>query len=171
MTELSFRPIEDADQDFLAAVYASTREQELAKVDWDVAQKAAFLTMQFSAQHKHYQAHYSDTAFLVVLWGGEPCGRLYLARWAGELRVVELTLLPAYRNRGIGTQILDGVLAEADAAGKPVRIHVEQNNPAQQLYRRFGFVPVGEHGVHVLMERPFQPAASEARPLATSSHF
>lgn len=152
MAKLGFRPIADADQAFLAAVYASTRAQELAQVDWSEAQKAAFLSMQFSAQHQHYQAHYTDADFFVVLWDGQACGRFYLARWPGELRVVELSILPAYQNLGIGTQILENVLAEATTAGKPVRIHVEHSNRAQKLYRRLGFAPVQEHGAHVLME-------------------
>jgi ribosomal protein S18 acetylase RimI-like enzyme len=44
------------------------------------------------------------------------------------------------------------VLAEAELAGKPVRIHVEQFNPAQRLYRRLGFRPVEDQGVYSLME-------------------
>lgn len=149
---LGFRPIESSDQAFLAAVYASTRQSELALVDWNAAQKDAFLAMQFAAQHQHYQAHYTDADFFVVLRDGQACGRFYLARWPGELRVVELSILPAYQNFGIGTQILESVLAEAANLGKPVHIHVEHSNRAQKLYRRLGFVPVQEHGVHVLME-------------------
>lgn len=152
MTKLAFRKVAPDDMPFLAAVYASTREQELAQVDWSQAQKDAFLAMQFSAQHTHYQTHYTDTDFLVVQCEGQACGRLYLARWPGELRVVELTILPEFRNQGLGTQILRDVLSEAAEAGKPVRIHVEHNNPAHSLYRRHGFVAVQEHGAHILME-------------------
>jgi predicted GNAT family acetyltransferase len=53
---------------------------------------------------------------------------------------------------GIGTTILQGVLDEAIAAHKPVRIHVERFNPALTLYRRLGFVQIGEHGVYHMME-------------------
>jgi ribosomal protein S18 acetylase RimI-like enzyme len=152
MAPLSFRPVTPTDEAFLATLYASSRMQELALVDWNEAQKTSFLNMQFAAQQKHYQAHYTDVDYSIVLWDGQACGRLYLARWPGELRVVELTVLSAYQNLGIGTQILKGVLAQAALAGKPVRIHVEQSNPAQGLYRRLGFVAVETHGVHVLME-------------------
>jgi hypothetical protein len=33
--------------------YAGTREQELAALPWDAAQKAAFVEMQFDAQHAY----------------------------------------------------------------------------------------------------------------------
>lgn len=162
--QITFRAATASDEDFLTAVYGSTREDELRQVDWTGEQKSAFVSMQFAAQHRHYHAHYRQTEFLVILCDGVPCGRLYLARWSDEFRVVELTLLPAYRNRGIGGRILQGILIEADAAGKPVRIHVEQDNPAAQLYRRHGFVPVGEHGVHILMERAASAHAALVTP-------
>lgn len=150
---VSFRAAAESDRDFLSTVYASTRAEEMARVDWDDRQKAAFLEMQFSAQHRYYQENYTDTDFLIVLLESRPIGRLYIARWPEEIRIVDLALLPEYRNKGIGTRLLSDVLEEAAAVGKPVRIHVEGFNPALSLYRRLGFVQIGEHGVYLLMER------------------
>jgi ribosomal protein S18 acetylase RimI-like enzyme len=149
---VSFRPIDTADREFLNAVYASTRTDELARVDWDENQKAEFLAMQFSAQHRYYQENYAGADFFIILLDNHPIGRLYIARWPNEIRIVDLALLPEYRNAGIGTDILQNVLEEAAAAGKPVRIHVECFNPALRLYRRLGFAQIGEHGVYYLLE-------------------
>lgn len=154
MAELSFRSITDADQNFLYSVYASTRVDELNLTDWDDTRKSEFLQMQFSAQHQYYQEHYADTLFQVILYDGHPAGRLYLARWPKEIRIVDLALLPDYRNLGIGSQILTSILNEAKAKNLPVNIHVERFNPAQNLYRRLGFVKKGEHGVYDFMEWP-----------------
>ena len=46
---ISFRPIGPQDTAFLRDVYASTRIDELAVVDWSDEQKQDFLTMQFNA--------------------------------------------------------------------------------------------------------------------------
>jgi hypothetical protein len=54
---MTFRRIADADLPFLARLYASTRTEELAAVPWSAEQKAAFLDMQFRAQHAHYQQY------------------------------------------------------------------------------------------------------------------
>ena len=148
-----FRPIRPGDEPFLSQVYASTRLDELAVTDWDDGQKATFLQMQFAAQHKFYQENYTDTDFLIVLQDDIPVGRLYVARWKDEIRIVDIALLPAYRGTGIGTTILRDLLAEADAAGKPVRIHVERDNPARRLYQRLGFVVIEDKGVYLFMER------------------
>jgi hypothetical protein len=69
---IALRPIASEDQPFLCAVYASTREQELAAVAWDAAQKTAFVQMQFAAQHAYYQEHYANAAFDVTLIDSEP---------------------------------------------------------------------------------------------------
>jgi hypothetical protein len=45
-------------------------------------------------------------------------------------------------------------LALADAAGLPVRLEYLKWNPVGALYRRNGFRPIGETGIHVLLERP-----------------
>lgn len=149
---LGFRPISLDDQAFLPEVYASTRREELALVDWDEDKKARFLQMQFAAQHQYYQDYYTETDFLIILLDELPVGRLYLARWPGEIRIVDLALLPAHRNAGIGTRILRDILAEAERAGKPVRIHVEKLNPALRLYERLGFTRIADKGVYWFLE-------------------
>jgi ribosomal protein S18 acetylase RimI-like enzyme len=151
-TEITLRPITPDDEALLYRIYASTREDEMNLVDWNDAQKEAFVRMQFSAQHSHYQQHYPDAAFEVILVNGQPAGRLYVDRWTKEIRIVDIALLPEYRNAGIGTAILKGILEEAAQAGKPVSIHVERFNPAMRLYERLGFSTVSENGVYYLME-------------------
>ena len=157
---ITLRPIEPDDEEFLYRVYAGTREVELAQVDWDAAQKEAFLHMQFTAQHQYYQEHYAGAAFQVILADGRPAGRLYVARWLDEIRIVDIALLPEYRNAGIGTALLRDLLAEGARAGKPVSIHVERFNPALRLYERLGFTSIADKGVYLLLE--WAPAARSA---------
>lgn len=147
-----FRPIQAEDLPFLLQVYTSTRWEELAQTDWSDAQKHAFCRMQFDAQHRHYQEHYPEASFAIIERGGLPIGRLYVARWEEEIRIVDIALLPEFRGAGVGTGLLRGLRAEAQEAGKRLSIHVEQFNPARRLYDRLGFKPVKEVGVYLLME-------------------
>jgi ribosomal protein S18 acetylase RimI-like enzyme len=148
----TLRPITLSDEAFLCRLYASTREDEMALVDWDDAQKKAFLEMQFNAQHTFYMEQFTEAAFDVILLDGEPIGRLYVDRRPDEIRIIDIALLPEHRNRGIGSRYMRALLAEGAAAGLPVRIHVEQYNPAMRLYNRLGFQKIDEHGVYHLME-------------------
>src|SRR5215471_20034818 len=108
--------------------------------------------MQFTAQHQYSQERYTKTDFLLMLRDTVPVGRLSATRWQDEIRMVDIALLPPSRNAGIGTAILRDFLAEAAAAHQPVRIHVEQCNPALRLYERLGFAPIEDKGVYLFME-------------------
>src|SRR5262249_22919318 len=147
-----FRPMRPDDAAFLYEVYASTRTEELAVVDWDEAHTAALLHMQFAAQPQFYQARYTQTDFLLILRDAVPVGRLSVARWRDAIRIVDIALLPPSRNAGLGTAILGDLLAEAAIAHEPVRLPVEQGNPALRLYARLGFAPIGDKGVYLFME-------------------
>ena len=119
---------------------------------WDAAQKTAFVQMQFAAQHAYYQEHYAGADFDVILVDSQPAGRLYVNRTDDELRIVDIALLPQWCNRGIGSALVTALQAEAAAAGKPLRIHVERFNPALRLYERLGFRQIEDRGVYLFME-------------------
>jgi ribosomal protein S18 acetylase RimI-like enzyme len=149
---VTLRAVQEDDASFLLRVYASTRAEELAQIDWSEAQKDAFLRMQFEAQTRHYREHYAAARFDVIECDGEPAGRLIVLRAAGEIRLVDLALLPAWRGRGIGGRLLRELLAEASAARLPVTVHVERTNPALRLYARLGFTPIAEVGPYFKLE-------------------
>jgi ribosomal protein S18 acetylase RimI-like enzyme len=157
MTEFSFRPIEPNDMGFLYQVYASTRMDEMALFGWPEAQIQFFLQMQFNMQHTQWRQMTPDAEFSIILVDGEPAGRLYVDRRIGEIHLIEITLLPAYRNRGIGSQIIQDLLNEAAQKKCSLSLHVQKDNPAVRLYRGLDFKVVGENDVYQLMEWKQQP--------------
>jgi ribosomal protein S18 acetylase RimI-like enzyme len=148
---------------FLEQLYRSVRWEELAVTSWPDSAKIAFLSQQFALQRHHYLTHYRETAFDVVTRHDVPVGRLYLDRGPVEYRIVDISLLPDARGTGIGTALLEAILAEAMAAGRTVTIHVEKQNPAQRLYRRLGFRPIAESGPYDCMQwqRDSAPVAGQ----------
>jgi len=154
-TALVLRPVTETDRDFLASVYASTREEEMALVAWSDEEKAAFLRSQFEAQDRYYRQYYPDAAYLVVEVDGELAGRLYVARLAGakDIRIVDVALLPPFRSKGFGREILASVLADGDRLGWRVSIHVERNNRALRFYDRLGFRMAEDKGVYLFLVR------------------
>lgn len=145
------RPVTIEDHSFLALVYASTRQQELALTDWTDEQKAAFCQMQFQAQDAHYRQHYPQADYLVITNVGTPVGRLYVDRWPNEIRIMDITLLPEHRGLGIGTQLLQELQTESAASQRLLSIHVERFNPALGLYERLGFTVAEDKGVYLLL--------------------
>jgi GNAT superfamily N-acetyltransferase len=147
------------DRLFLRSVYAGVRMDELALTDWDEATKDAFIDMQFEAQDSYYREVYADADFLVIVEQGRPAGRLYLRCTSREIRIIDIAVLPAFRNRGIGTSLLGDILARASKQGVPVTIHVERMNPALRLYGRLGFVVAEDKGVYLFLR--WSPAGME----------
>ena len=149
---ITLRPAGPADDAFLRRVYAGTREEELAPVPWSDDERDAFLRHQFDAQDAHYRAHYDGASFDVIELDGVPAGRLYVARWPEEIRIMDIAILPEHRGAGAGTSLLRDLLDEGARSGKRVSIHVEKHNPALRLYERLGFLPVADKGVYLLLE-------------------
>jgi GNAT superfamily N-acetyltransferase len=150
---VTLRPATERDRPFMLRVFASIREPELEASGLPCEQWAPFIEHQFEAQNQAY-AKYPKTSFEVVLLDDKPAGRLIVARWPEELRVVDIALLPEHRGRGIGGALMHTLVAEADERGVKASIHVERFNPAQRLYTRLGFRSVAETGVYLLLERP-----------------
>ena len=157
---MELRAASTEDRAFLRDVYGSTREQELADVPWSAEQKIAFLDHQFDAQDTYYKGHYEGATYDVILVDGTPAGRLYVARWPEEIRIMDIALLPAFRGQGVGTRLMRDILEEGTREGKSVTIHVEVNNPAMTLYRRLGFEQRKERHPYVLME--WSPTAASS---------
>src|SRR5258708_22549618 len=115
--DIAFRPITPEDSEFLYTVYAQTRAEELAIVDWTESQKDAFLRAQFNAQHQAYQETYRGGDFLVILRNVRPIGRLYVARGEREIRISDIALLPEHRRAGSRRAILTALLSARPQRG------------------------------------------------------
>ena len=149
---VTLRPVSPDDEAFLLEVYASTRQDELAVTPWDESQRRAFLRLQFAAQQQHYQSHFPEADYQLILVDDRPVGRLYVARRRDEIRILDIALLPEHRNLGIGAYLIKEILSEGSKAGKPVRIYVESFSPSLRLFERLGFARVQDIGTHLLME-------------------
>jgi ribosomal protein S18 acetylase RimI-like enzyme len=149
---ITIREATAQDEPFLREVYASTRAHEMALVPWTDEQKMAFLKFQFDAQDSYYRAQYPAARFQVICHDDEPIGRLYVVREEEQIRILDITILPAHRTQGFGSTLIDELLDEASATKKSLTIWVEPDNPSQSLFRRKGFSMVQEEGFNQLLE-------------------
>lgn len=154
LTPPAFELREEAAEDeaFLRRLFFATRQGEFAPLGLPPPQLEMMLGMQFNAQRGQYRAMFPDCDWRIVEHAGEPIGRIYVARLPGALHLVDVALLPEWSGRGIGGALLDGLIADARAAGLPVALTVRPDNPARMLYLRKGFVDLGWQGVDLAME-------------------
>ena len=137
-------------------VYASTRREELEGFGWDDNQKQAFIRMQFLARERS-QPRVDNK---IILLNGRAVGRMLVDRTETPMVLRDIALLTEYRNRGIGSRLLQDLMTEAASAGKPIRLHVVASSPAVRLYERLGFRSTGDGAGAAYLEMKWVPATS-----------
>jgi len=160
--DISVRRLTQADQDFLRemlyqALYVPqgaaafpreiVHQPEISRYveDWGRRDDAGFVAMDERKQQP-------VAAVWIRLLTGEGRGYGYVDDAAPELSIA---VLPDYRGRGIGTRLLERVLAESQSAYPAISLSVSADNPAVHLYRRLGFELAGEPGPSLTMIKRF----------------
>ncbi len=158
--EVFLRATTPEDRALLLQIYASSRDREMALLSWGDADKAAFLEEQFTLQDRHYRQAFAGAECSIILAGSTGAGRLIVHRGREWIEVMDIALLPPFRNQGIGTFLIRCLMDEARGSGRAIRLWVEQGNPVRRLYDRLGFSPSGDHSIHqelVYLPPGFQP--------------
>lgn len=137
------------DEDFRFQVYASTRTEEVAAWGWDVAQQVAFLHMQFELQQQSYLLRFPDACYRIVSLDGQPVGYLLFVESDESCSLVDIALLPDFRNLGIGGHSIRRL--QTESGNRSMRLNVTKGNPAFHLYQRLGFRVVNEENLYLSM--------------------
>src|ERR1700744_2841335 len=151
MSVITLRPEQSQDVSFLYELYASTRQDELDAWNMPAETRGAFLAMQFNASQASHRV-YPNAEFNIILQDGMMAGRLITQRSSEAWRLVDIALLPQYRNAGTGTLLITQMLEQAEVADKTLRLSVlRQNQRAQRLYQRLGFTNTSESDMYLEM--------------------
>ena len=150
-SSLTLRNATPSDRPFLLALYASTRADEFAQLGWPVEMERAFMQLQFEAQRGDYERRYPGARCRIVELQRCPVGRLWTAREAGSVVVLDISVIAELRGQGLGTECLRRVQRQAVADRLAVDLQVVVGNPAQRLYERLGFRNVGDADVRQAM--------------------
>jgi ribosomal protein S18 acetylase RimI-like enzyme len=150
---IALRPEVKKDDLFIEAVYRCTREAELNFTNWPEQQKHAFVIMQSMAQLAEYKTKFPGASFQVIIYKKKDAGRFYTCENENEIRLIDITVLPQFRSKGIASFLLEGLIKKSTKAQKKITLHVDSLNPALQLYLRFGFVHIKNNGRYYFLER------------------
>ncbi len=156
---IDLRPATADDEQFLVAVYKSSRCDDLRGLGWDEDRIDEFLEMQYQAQRTFDQIDNAQATDEIILYAGKPVGRLLVDSSKDEVRCADLALLPEFRNRGLGAFILRRLQRQAGETNKTLRLQVIRFNRAVKFFERQGFICTSETGTHFQME--WTPSKSE----------
>ena len=151
---ITLRPIRDDDEGFLFDLFRSVHEQDLGFVDLPGEQKTALLRMQFDAQQQQYHAQYPRGNFDLILKADVPVGIIYTQRGPDEFVLIDIALLPKFRNEGIGKKLVTELIHQAQVEKETLTAHVRKDNPAWRLWQRLGFEEVNDDGVYLQIRVP-----------------
>ena len=132
----------------LAVAYAITEDAMRGYVEqtwgaWDAVEQLA----------KH-RANFTPETYRMIVVGDAVAGLLAVEDLPTHVWLVKLYLFQRYRGAGLGSQVLRGVIADAQARQLPVRLWVLRvNERAQALYRRHGFRVIEATPERLFMER------------------
>lgn len=145
---ITFRNVSERDSEFIEKVYRSTREDELKLTNWSEDQKQRFIMMQSMAQLADYKQKFKGATYQVILFKNKPAGRLF--QWESDeaIHVIDISLLPEFRGKGIGKKILTDILQSAKTKNKKVTLNVLKNSDAKRLYSRLGFKKTKDSNQH-----------------------
>lgn len=100
-------------------------------------------------QYDYFASTLNLAASRIITLNSASIGRLTVEDHPEHTFLTYIALLPEYQGRGIGTQVIQSVLAQANG---PVKLSVLTPNPARALYERLGFVITDQDAVRVMMQ-------------------
>jgi len=125
---IALRPALAQDFDYCWRIY-------FAEMGWIIDRLGLNRTVQevsFDEQWQAPQVH-------IIMLDGSDVGWLQTITQEAELFIAQLFVDHKFQRRGIGTAVMDRLIAEASRFDQAVRLSVVKINPAVRLYKRLGF--------------------------------
>ena len=102
-------------------------------------------------QQRRFRQNFRPAACKIITWRGCDVGVVCAVERDAEVVLDVIEVFPDYQERGIGTFVIQSLLADVHRTGKPAVLQVLKANRARRLYERLGFVMTGESETHYLM--------------------
>jgi ribosomal protein S18 acetylase RimI-like enzyme len=114
----------------------------IAKWGWDEPYQRAVHAQRWGARR-----------FFRIVRDSATIGTVAIDEAPDHVRVGEFYVAPQFQNQGIGSEVFEPILRDAESRNLPVRLECLKWNPALSFYKRHGFMVTGETEIHLLMER------------------
>ena len=131
--ELSLRPVSESDIPWLVALRQETMGNYLNLSGMSTSQQDLLNRVLFNFKETQIiQSHRKDI------------GMIKLVREESCWNLIQLQIVPAFQEKGIGTTLIKNLIAEARQADASVILSVLKKNPVKSLYEKLGFQVIAE---------------------------
>lgn len=145
--QITLRPARTQDFDYCASLYFTGMKAIIQELNLDMA-----------AQVASFRQQWEFTQVRIINLDGSDVGWLQSNALGDAVFLAQLFVDSSFQRRGIGTQVMNRLIAEATRAGRAVTLAVVKINPALRLYERLGFHITHEDDRKFYMRR--DPAAN-----------
>jgi GNAT superfamily N-acetyltransferase len=143
MTDWRFGAVGEADFEPLLALRVEVMREHLERVGRFTPERS----------RRVFRGHFDEPGLRLILVDNERAGCVGFRDGPEFVTLDSFYLATRFQNAGLGSRIFKVLLAESDALGKPMRLEVLKQSPADRFYLRHGFVPIGEGEHDVKFER------------------
>ncbi|OKL39688.1 GNAT family N-acetyltransferase [Pontibacter flavimaris] len=103
-----------------------------------------FVQEQQVPREAEYDAHEPTAKHYLATYKGVPCGAARWRKTDAGVKLERFAVLPEYRNRSIGAEVLRLVLQDVQTEQPGRKIYLHAQLPAVSFYKRHGFVAEGD---------------------------
>jgi ribosomal protein S18 acetylase RimI-like enzyme len=139
MQDILLKEKNENDSEFFMELFSEIKSSELHLDLWPEANRNQLIAMQFHAFEQCMKAEFPNSVDYLIVYQSGKAGRLQLDKNDNGIRIINISLLSAYRDKGLGTKIINGIITEANQKKIPVYLDVDKTNPAVNLYSKMGF--------------------------------
>ena len=139
---IALRPARLDDFDFCAGLYFSGMEETIRQLKLDMAAQAANLRNRWNV-----------TEVEIITCDNADIGWVQVSLQDDTIYLGQIFIESVFQRRGIGTEIIAGLIGEADRTGRTITLGVVKSNPARSLYERLGFRITNEDDRKFYMRR------------------
>jgi len=125
---ITLRPARIQDLAYCESLY-------FAEMEWIIRE----LNLDRTAQAAGFRQQWESTQVRIIVFEGTDIGWLQSAVQGDALFLAQLFVDGGFQRRGIGTEVMNGLIGEAARARQAVTLAVVKTNPALRLYARLGF--------------------------------
>jgi GNAT superfamily N-acetyltransferase len=133
----------------VAADFEACRRTYFAEVNW-INER---LGLKRDEQESMFRKLWDPAQVCIIQTDGVDVGWLQTVVSKSEHMLGQIFVDAPFQRRGIGTEVLRGIIAEASRLELPVRLAVVKFNPSRRLYERLGFRVTREDERKVYMSR------------------
>jgi GNAT superfamily N-acetyltransferase len=139
---VALRAALDQDFDYCRCLY-------LGEMEWIIEE----LHLDRAAQEASFQQQWNRSQVRILVLESADIGWLQTLTQDGELFVAQMFVDRPFQRKGIGTEVMKRLIAEAARSNQIMRLNVVKINPARRLYERLGFYVTHEDDRKFYMKR------------------